>query len=182
MRLKLKQNIFCLLLFTIALSTSGCGLIGLGVNTAIALIPLKLAFRCLPEGTEVDTPSGPQAVETLRPGDLVVGFKGEPVKVLQIQGYVEDSSKEGFMTVEFTDGAKVDLCDKHRIHGVRAEKLNVGDQIKSGHVVKSVTIYGGVERSYDLLTEDKGYRIGGVPVNSMIEEMYESGQSGKFKE
>ena len=26
-------------------------------------------------------------------------------------------------------------------------------------------------RSYDLLTTDSGYRISGIPVNSMIEEM-----------
>lgn len=179
---RLKQNVFCLLLLAIAVSTTGCGLIGLGVNTAIALLPLKLAFRCLPEGTNIDTPDGPRAVESLRAGDLVVGFKGEPVQVLQIQQYVEDASKEGFMTVEFENGAQVDLCDKHRIHGIRAEKLQVGDQIKSGHVVKAITVYGGVERSYDLLTEDKGYQIGGIPVNSMIEEMYEAGQTGKIKE
>ena len=29
----------------------------------------------------------------------------------------------------------------------------------------------GETHSYDLLTEDAGYRINGVPVNSMIEEM-----------
>ena len=34
-------------------------------------------------------------------------------------------------------------------------------------------VYGGVEFSYDLLTEDLGYRIDGIPVNSMIEEMAE---------
>jgi hypothetical protein len=30
----------------------------------------------------------------------------------------------------------------------------------------------GIKRSYDLLTEDEGYRIDGIPVNSMIEEMH----------
>lgn len=30
---------------------------------------------------------------------------------------------------------------------------------------------GGVSRSFDLLTEDAGYRIAGIPVNSMISEM-----------
>ena len=33
--------------------------------------------------------------------------------------------------------------------------------------------YTGVEFSYDLLTEDLGYRMDGVPVNSMIDEMAE---------
>ena len=36
--------------------------------------------------------------------------------------------------------------------------------------------------SYDLLTEDAGYRIHGVSVNSMIEEMYAAGQSGRLPE
>ena len=37
----------------------------------------------------------------------------------------------------------------------------------------SKEIYGGVEFSYDLVTEDIGYRMNGVPVNSMVQEMAE---------
>ena len=37
--------------------------------------------------------------------------------------------------------------------------------------------YGGVQRSYDLLTTDRGYRINGVPVNSMIEEMLDAARN-----
>ncbi len=33
--------------------------------------------------------------------------------------------------------------------------------------------FGGVERSYDLLTGDEGYQMAGVSVNSMIQEMVE---------
>lgn len=178
----LKILLIASLAVTTMLSTSSCGLVGFTARTAISLIPLKLMFKCLPEGEEIDTPEGPRAVESLRPGDIVIGFKGEPVKVLQIQGYAEDDEAEEFMTVEFVDGATVELCEKHRIHGVRAKNLEIGDQLKSGHVVKSITKYGGVERSYDILTEDKGYQINGVPVNSMIEEMYEAGHQGKIKE
>lgn len=180
---RLKQPFIAAILCATMLVTSSCGLIGFGVQTAVALVPLKLLFKCVPEGTHIDTPEGSQAIETLRPGDMVIGFKGEPVKVLQIQGYVEDSDVEDFLTVEFDDGAKVDVCDKHRIYGVRAGKLSVGDQLKSGHIVKSITSYAGVERSYDMITEDRGYQINGVPVNSMINEMYEAGHNGgKMKE
>ena len=130
----------------------------------------------------MDTPAGPQAVETLRAGDIVVGFSGRPVKVMQIHGYVEDHSVNNFVKVEFENGAIVDLCKLHRIDGVRAGKLTVGQELKSGHIVKSIETYGGVERSYDILTEDEGYRVGGVPVNSMIQEMYESGlNNGRMK-
>ena len=44
-----------------------------------------------------------------------------------------------------------------------------------------IEVYEGVERSYDILTEDSGYQVGGVPVNSMIEEMYEAGRSGAIE-
>ena len=45
-------------------------------------------------------------------------------------------------------------------------------------MVTEIEVYRGVERSYDILTEDSGYQVGGVPVNSMIEEMYEAGRAG----
>ena len=54
----------------------------------------------------------------------------------------------------------------HKISGIRAKDIKVNDII-------SVKIYDGVEFSYDLLTQDIGYRINGVPVNSMIPEMKE---------
>lgn len=174
----LRGHLLIVLILACAVTTSSCGLIGMGVRTAVSLVPLKLLFKCLPEGAHIDTPEGTQAVETLRPGDMVIGFKGQPVRVMQIQGYVEDKSVNDFVKVEFEDGAIVDLCKLHRIHGVRAGKLEVGQELKSGHIVKSIVAYGGVERSYDILTEDKGYRIGGVPVNSMIQEMYEAGHNG----
>jgi len=180
--LYLKRSILCTLLIVATLSASSCSLITGTVRLAIALLPVKLALQCIPEGTHIDTPDGPKAIENLSPGDLVIGFDGQPVKVLQIHSYLEDSTVEGFRTVEFTNGAKVDLCDKHRIHGVRAESLQIGDSIKSGETVKSITTYDGVERSYDILTEDDGYQINNIPVNSMIEELYETGQTGVIRE
>lgn len=173
---------FCAVVLLVSLANNGCGLIGAGVGTAVRLVPLKLLFQCLPEGTLIDTPEGSQRVEALRPGDEVIGFSGETVKVVQIQGYKEDATVANFLKLEFTDGAMVDLCTQHRVDGTRAGELEVGDELRSGHVVKSITAYGGVERSYDIMTEDKGYRIGGVPVNSMIEEMYEAGHTGRMKE
>ena len=176
-KMHIKRYLLSLVLLPLTFLFSGCGLINTGVRTAIALVPLKLLFSCLPEGTMIDTPNGSRAVETLKPGEMVVGFKGRPVKVLQIHAYAEESTDE-FLKIQFEDGAVVDLCKKHRIHGIRAGSLEVGDELKSGHIVESILAYGKVERSYDILTEDKGYQIGGVPVNSMIEEMYESGRSG----
>jgi len=100
------------------------------------------------------------------------------VTVLQIHGYLEDPLPQRFHRVTFSNGAVVDLCDQHRIAGVRALNLDVGDSVGATSVRLNET-YSGVTRSYDLLTEDKGYRIQGIPVNSMIEEMVGAAQGGR---
>jgi hypothetical protein len=58
----------------------------------------------------------------------------------------------------------------HKIYNKRAKDYKVGDRVQN-HRVTSITRFNGVERSYDLMTADGGYLIGGVPVNSMIEEL-----------
>ena len=172
-----------MLLIGLSLNLTGCNLIGAAMGTAISLAPLKLLFMCLPEGTEIDTPNGGRsAVETLKPGDTVIGYSGKPVIVQQVIAYNEDEEAERFLQVEFDTGASVNLCDMHRIGGIRAKNLKPGDRISSGQTVEKISVYGGVERSYDLLTEDAGYQIGGIPVNSMIEEMIAAAKSGKFRE
>jgi hypothetical protein len=151
-------------------SLTGCGLLSTAVNTAIPLAGAKLAFMCIPEGTPVDTPAGPRLIEALHAGDLVIGFSGEPVRILQKHEYAEDPDAARFLSIRFKSGERVDLCGMHRIDGIRAGDLFEGDQI-AGRTVQSITPYQGVERSCDLLTEDAGYRIDGLPINSMIEEM-----------
>jgi hypothetical protein len=161
----------------LALLTSSCGLIGATVSTAVALAPLKLLFACLPEGTEIDLPGGEtQPIEDLRSGDVVMGYGGKPVKITQIHGYLEDPEETDFYEITFSNGASVDLCGMHRIEDIRAQDLKVGSTLPSGLSVVAMRTYRGVERSYDILTEDKGYQVGGVSVNSMIEEMYRAGR------
>lgn len=157
----------------------GCGLINAAINTAIPLAGAKLAFACIPEGVPVDTPDGPRAIETLRPGEFVIGFAGEPVRILQVHAYAEDPDATAFFGVRFETGERVDLCGMHRIAGVRARDLAPGSSA-GGRVVLDVARYSGVERSYDLLTEDAGYRIAGLPVNSMIEEMMLAAREGRL--
>ena len=47
-----------------------------------------------------------------------------------------------------------------------------------GHRVIVIESHRGETHSFDLLTEDSGYQIEGVPVNSMIEEMQAAAVSG----
>ena len=53
----------------------------------------------------------------------------------------------------------------HKIKGIRAKDITEN--------VISKEMYSGVKFSYDILTEDQGYRINGIPVNSMIQELAE---------
>lgn len=131
----------------------------------------KVLFKCIPEGELIDTPEGQVAIEDIRSGDSVIGFSGEPVKVLIKHEYAENPDAERFHRFYLDNGKNFSVCDMHRIEGEHSMHYNVGNSFKGGEVVEAVKVYGGVTRSYDLLTEDIGYRMSGVAVNSMIEEL-----------
>lgn len=161
------------LLFLLSLSAAGlnsCNLVGALVNTALPFAGIKVAFACIPEQTRIDTPSGPRCIEDLEAGDQVTGFSGQPVRILQKHCYLENPHTV-FLKVRFSGGATVDLCEKHRIAGIRAGAIRPGQRL-AGHSVDTIESRTGETHSYDLLTEDAGYRIHGIPVNSMIEEMH----------
>jgi hypothetical protein len=165
-----------LVLPLLAAALSGCGLIGPVVNAAMPFAGIKLAFACIAEGTQVDTPRGPRAIERLEAGDLVTGYSGRPVRILQKHSYLENPSTR-FLRIGFDDGAVVDLCGMHRLAGTRAHNLQINQSL-AGRKITSIGSRSGVTRSFDLLTEDAGYQIDGVPVNSMIEEMHAAAASG----
>ena len=139
-----------------------CGLLNLGM--------VKLQFGCIPEGVRIDTEAGPISVEELKAGDTVIGYNGSQVRIDQIHQYREDPATSRYLSVSFSDGATVSVSSRHRIAGTPAGDLRVGDSCGS-ETVTAIGEIRGVSRSFDLLTEDSGYRIGGVPVNSMIKEM-----------
>jgi hypothetical protein len=156
---------FCLMLplMLIGVALSSCGLIG----TALMA---KVHFGCIPQGAQIDTPKGPVAIENLKSGDAIIGFEGKPVYITQIHQYREDPVTSRYMTVHFGNGSKVTTSLRHRIAGIPALDLKVGDVCDS-QTVAAIEPVHGVSRSFDLLTDDSGYRISGIPVNSMIEEM-----------
>lgn len=131
---------------------------------------VKLQFGCLPEGTKIDTAAGPIEIEILKTGDLITGFHGNPVRITQIHQYQEDPATSRYLTIHFTNGSAVSASPRHRIGGTPAAALQPGDRCGSNGVTRIDPLHG-VSRSFDLLTEDPGYRIGGIPVNSMIAEM-----------
>ena len=139
------------------------GLVGDLVGTAATASAIKGSFLCIPKGVEIDSIDKTIAIEDIKPGDTVIGYNGEPVKVLQKHEYLEDPTKERFYKVKFNNGSIVNVCDMHEIKGVAAKDITEDVISKETH--------GGVEFSYDLLTEDLGYRIGDIPVNSMVPKM-----------
>jgi hypothetical protein len=158
-------------LFACILATTvcGCSLVGPLVSAAAPYAGIKMMFACIPARTSIDTPNGPRPIEQLEVGDSVIGFGGKPVRILQKHSYLEDPATV-FLRIAFADGASVDLCRMHRVHGIPAGRLQIGQSI-AGRKVTRIESRDGETRSFDLLTEDAGYRIQGVPVNSMIEEM-----------
>lgn len=143
---------------------------GLG-NILGSAASAKIFMACIPEGELIDTPEGQVAIEDIRSGDSVIGFSGKPVKVLIKHEYAENPDAERFHRFYLDNGKSFSVCDMHRIEGERSMHYNVGNSFKGGEVVEAIEVYGGVTRSYDLLTEDIGYRMSGVAVNSMIEEL-----------
>lgn len=150
----------------VCLSLVGCGLLGPAIGAGM----IKLQFGCLPEGTMIDTPNGSVPVEQLKTGDAVIGYGGEVVVVRQLHQYQEDAAEVRHLKVIFTGGEVVQLSPRHRIGGIPAKDLKPGDKIGES-IIAEVQSLGGVSRSFDLLTGDAGYRIQGIPVNSMISEM-----------
>ena len=143
-----------------------CNLLGTAAGLGLA----KLQFGCLPQGTRIDTAAGFVEIENLKTGDLITGFHGDPIRITQIHQYQEDPATSRYLTVHFANGSAVSTSPRHRIAGTPAAALQAGDHCGSSMVTRIEPLHG-VSRSFDLLTEDPGYRIGGIPVNSMIAEM-----------
>ena len=123
--------------------------------------PELIILRQQLEKSEVGT----KLIEDIQAGDTVVGYDGKPVSVLQKHCYKEDP-KNTFYNVKIEHDNKVGTVDVGGWHRI----LNVpAPDIKENVINKEE--YKGVEFSYDLLTEDTGYRIDGIPVNSMINEL-----------
>jgi hypothetical protein len=170
------EFLFLLVLIIIATGLCGCSMIGPLVSAAAPYAGIKMMFACIPEHTSVDTPAGPRLIEYLEAGDTVIGFRGKPVRILQKHSYLEDSGTV-FLRITFAGGASVDLCEMHRVAGIRARGIRIGQSIACREVI-NIESRRGETRSFDLLTEDAGYQIQGVPVNSMIEEMHQAAASG----
>ena len=133
-------------------------------------VSAKVTLKCIPEGTKIDTPEGRIDIEELNAGDIIIGYDGHPVDIMQKHQYKENPESKRFLEITFDDNDSVNLCDMHRIEHIRSKDYRTGDYI-NGKKIVNIKWYEGVKISYDLFTKDGGYRIGGIPVDSMIPEM-----------
>ncbi len=149
-----------------AKSAANTSLFGDFFKTAVGA---KVYLSCMPGDQVIDTPVGPVAVEQIRGGDEVMGYDGSVAKVLQVSSYVQDADRD-FFTFHLSNGGKITVCDRHKILNIPAAEWVVGANM-GDLIIERIDKSNGVTTSYDLVTDIGGYRIAGVPVNSMIPEM-----------
>jgi len=130
---------------------------------------VKILLKCIPGYQEIDTPNGPVPIQDLRGGDYVIGYDNTVKRIEQLCSYVENPETE-FLEFTLADGGKITVCGPHKILDIPAREWLVGAEM-NGVAIVSIGKVTGITTSYDLLTDVGGYRIAGVPVNSMIPEM-----------
>jgi hypothetical protein len=123
----------------------------------------------MPGDQEIDTPNGPVPIQDLRGGDYVIGYDNTVKRIEQLCSYVEKPETE-FLKFALADGGSITVCGPHKILDIPAREWLVGSEM-NGVPIVSITKVTGITTSYDLMTDIGGYRIAGVPVNSMIPEM-----------
>jgi hypothetical protein len=149
-----------------AKSASNTSLFGNVIQTAGTI---KAALACMPGYQEIDTPNGPVPIQDLRGGDYVIGYDNTVKRIEQLCSYVEKPETE-FLEFTFADGKSITVCGPHKILDIPAREWLVGSEM-NGVPIVSITKVTGITTSYDLMTDIGGYRIAGIPVNSMIPEM-----------
>jgi hypothetical protein len=144
------------------------GVIGKGLG-AIFTSGASLALSCMPGDQCIDTPNGPKAIKDLKGGDSVIGYDGEVAFIAQACSWNQNPLRT-FLTITREDGSSFTVCDDHKIMGIPAMEWVEGAEL-AGSLIKSIEESTGLLTSYDILTNQGGYRINGIPVNSMIPEI-----------
>jgi hypothetical protein len=144
------------------------GVIGKGLG-AIFTSGASLALSCMPGDQCIDTPTGPKAIKDLKGGDSVIGYDGKVAFIAQACSWNQNPLRT-FLTITREDGSSFTVCDDHKIMGIPAMEWVEGAEL-AGSLIKSIEESTGLLTSYDILTNQGGYRINGIPVNSMIPEI-----------
>lgn len=124
---------------------------------------------CMPGDQCIDTPTGPKAIKDLKGGDAVIGYDGNVAFIAQACSWNQDPLRT-FLKITREDGSSFTVCDDHKVMGIPAMEWVEGAEL-AGSKIKAIEKTTGLLTSYDILTNQGGYRINGIPVNSMIPEI-----------
>ena len=130
------------------------------IKGASAIFSLGLT-ACMPGDQCIDTPNGPKPIKDLKGGDVVIGYNGEEAFIMQACSWNQDPTRT-FLTITREDGSAFTVCDDHKILGIPAMEWAEGADM-AGSRIKSITASSGLLTSYDIMTNQGGYQIAGVP-------------------
>ena len=139
-----------------------------GISSIFTLIGIP-PLSCMPGDQCIDTPNGPKAVKELKGGDAVIGYNGEVAYIAQACSWNQDPLRV-FLKITREDGSSFTVCDDHKVMGIPAMEWVEGVEL-AGSRITAIEKITGLLTSYDILTNQGGYRINGIPVNSMIPEI-----------
>jgi len=139
-----------------------------GLSTVLTIFGVP-PLSCMPGDQCIDTPNGPVPVKDLKGGDEVIGYDGNVAYIGQACSWNQDPIRT-FLKITREDGSSFTVCDDHKIMGIPAMEWTEGSDL-AGSRIKSIEKLNGILTSYDILTNQGGYRINGIPVNSMIPEV-----------
>ncbi len=138
-------------------------------------IPARLSCPiCLPAGARIDTPNGPRAVETLRPGDVVwtPDGQGRPTAAPLIRiGRAFAPPNHQFITLTLSDGRRVTASPGHpTADGRLLGTLGNGAALDGARVIRVDWIAGGEGETFDILPagETGAYWSDGVLLGSTL--------------
>jgi hypothetical protein len=151
-------------------SASNTDMWGNVIKVGGAIVTAKVyTASCMPGYQEIDTPNGPVPIQELRGGDYVIGYDNTVKRIEQLCSYVENPKTE-FLKFVLADGGSITVSRPHKILNIPAREWVVGSEM-NGVPIVSITKVTEITTSYDLITDIGGYRIAGVPVNSMMPDM-----------
>ncbi|GEM_PF-2979720 len=116
---------------------------------------------CFAAGTMVDTPNGPRAIESLRPGDPVYAFDeatGRTVISRVTRTYVHPRLSYGRLTL--SDGTVLEVTANHRFYNPRARRWTEIGQFRPGDVVQKG--HGRAARELTIWSAEFTSRVGTV--------------------
>jgi len=144
--------------------TANIGLFQHQIDTAKLLVHYKRGIlahdmglgKAIPDSERVLTPNGWVKHGFIKPGDMVIGYSGKPVKVLQT--FRNEPKK--YYRVTFSDDFSVECCEEH-LWAIQTNKENLKKGIFSVKSLRSIiTEYGEIGSNHkeeEIFFEKKVY-------------------------